>query len=66
MSTANGTVERQQPRCFCRYLSGKLADAFHQIAVGFPVPGDDLSQNRDHLEAVRVVKPLNEKSESRL
>lgn len=38
------------------HLVGELANAFYQILVGLPVPGDHLPQSRDHLETVGVIK----------
>lgn len=38
-------------------LARELADAFYQILVRLPVSSDHLSQNRNHLETVCVIKP---------
>lgn len=43
------------------YLIWELANTFHKILVGLPVSCNDLTDDRDDLEAVQIIKPENEK-----
>src|SRR6266436_5699094 len=37
---------------------GKSTNRFHEIAIGFGVPGDGTAERRDHLERKQIVNPV--------
>lgn len=43
------------------YLIREFADALHQVLVGLPVTGNDLTHDWNHLEAVGVIQSAEKK-----
>lgn len=37
-------------------LRGEFADAFHEVLVGIPIIGNDLTQGRNHIKGVDVIE----------
>lgn len=43
------------------YLIRELPNTFHKVLIGLPVSCDDLSNDRDDLETVQIIKPKTNK-----
>jgi hypothetical protein len=43
------------------YLIWELPNTFHKVLVGLPVSCNDLTNDRDDLEAVQIIKPKKQK-----